>query len=209
MNIDVSFVGSGVFGKIYKVKQGKKTFAFKISSKKEHFLHALIYNTVNCKRFIVKPLRVALSDRKIIHQKAKEKKYGYPIEYLDGRSLIDFVNDSKVPRQDKLVVREQIRKAILCLWSHGFIHGDLHPGNIMVVYKRKKPVAKIIDFGLAYLYEKPKKTQDKSEWFKNKWKEHLKYAKQSVGNPNSLFIDPEIVTNVYISKDFPRKLFRL
>ena len=70
------------------------------------------------------------------------------LEYIDGVTLRDYVNDGGViSRADVEHLVNSICEAVGYLHSHKIIHRDLKPENIMV--ERATHVVKIIDLGCA------------------------------------------------------------
>ena len=190
--MNIKQLSKGVHGTVYKVTNDGRTFAFKVFTheSEEEEMHSLIYKTVNCKRFIVKPLQIDENLKKTILRR-KRKKYGYAMEYVDGIALHEFLKDSEVT--DKIQIREQIQRVFKCMWSHGFIHGDAHTDNIIVQYKNQKPVIKVFDFGYSAIFAKPKKSEDLLSWFLKHWKSVLKQHRVKKSNPNSMYFDPSLV----------------
>ena len=72
----------------------------------------------------------------------------YYMEYVDGRTLHDFIHVEKNPKEDiinKIVL--QLLDALKYMHQKQVFHRDLKPENIMLTYKGNN--VKIIDFGLA------------------------------------------------------------
>jgi Tol biopolymer transport system component len=67
------------------------------------------------------------------------------MEYLDGETLADRLKKGRLPLEQVLQYAIQISDALGAAHSHGVIHRDLKPGNIMLT----KSGAKLLDFGLA------------------------------------------------------------
>jgi eukaryotic-like serine/threonine-protein kinase len=68
------------------------------------------------------------------------------MEYVEGRPLSRLINPDGLPVQDVLRYGRQIASALEHAHSHGVIHRDLKPLNIVVTSQGD---AKILDFGLA------------------------------------------------------------
>jgi serine/threonine protein kinase/tetratricopeptide (TPR) repeat protein len=67
------------------------------------------------------------------------------LEYVEGKPL-----SSPLPEQETVRLAIQIASALEEAHQHGIIHRDLKPSNIMVT---EKGSVKLLDFGLAKLYE--------------------------------------------------------
>lgn len=71
-------------------------------------------------------------------------------EYIDGRSLRQFVTQEPVQFYQVLDWGTQIASALAAAHAAGIIHRDIKPDNIMV---RRDGYVKVLDFGLAKLSE--------------------------------------------------------
>ena len=67
------------------------------------------------------------------------------MEYLEGETLADRLKKGRLPLEQVLQYAIQITDALDAAHSHGVIHRDLKPGNIILT----KSGAKLLDFGLA------------------------------------------------------------
>jgi serine/threonine-protein kinase len=76
------------------------------------------------------------------------------MEYVDGRTLQDLIAGGEVTIPDALNIALQIVQALAAAHSAGIIHRDIKPANIMITRARPgPPQVKVLDFGLAKLYE--------------------------------------------------------
>jgi predicted Ser/Thr protein kinase len=71
------------------------------------------------------------------------------MEYLEGENLAARVARAPLPIDEALRYAIQIADALDQAHRHGVVHRDLKPGNIMLT----KAGAKLLDFGLAKVYE--------------------------------------------------------
>ena len=69
------------------------------------------------------------------------------MEYLDGETLAQRLDQSALPLDQALQIAIQIADALDKAHRQGIVHRDLKPGNIMLT----KAGAKLLDFGLAKL----------------------------------------------------------
>lgn len=72
----------------------------------------------------------------------------YYMEYVDGRTLKDFIADKENIKPQKITpIVMQILEGLQYMHKHQVFHRDLKPENIMITFKGDN--VKIIDFGLA------------------------------------------------------------
>jgi serine/threonine protein kinase/tetratricopeptide (TPR) repeat protein len=77
----------------------------------------------------------------------------YAMELVEGETLEARVRrDGPLDVETALSVTVQVTRALVAAASHGLIHRDIKPGNIMLARPdsgSREPVVKVIDFGLA------------------------------------------------------------
>lgn len=71
---------------------------------------------------------------------------GIVMEYVDGRTLADFLTESTTPAMRRRVF-EQLLQAVAYIHRSGIVHNDIKPENILVT--RADNDVRLIDFGLA------------------------------------------------------------
>lgn len=72
------------------------------------------------------------------------------MEYLDGRTLSDVVEDSALPTKRALRLISQVLAGLDVVHSKGILHRDLKPDNLMIVHNNEgQEVIKILDFGIS------------------------------------------------------------
>ncbi|MDE0960107.1 MAG: serine/threonine-protein kinase [Planctomycetota bacterium] len=84
----------------------------------------------------------------------RERPY-FIMEYIDGLTLVDWIDQYSPSLAVRLDVMQQICAGVQHAHSKGIIHRDLKPGNIIVTEHDGKPRAKVIDFGLAKALSDP------------------------------------------------------
>jgi serine/threonine protein kinase len=73
----------------------------------------------------------------------------FAMEYVPGLPLTDYCDQHRLNLKARLELFLQLCRAIEHAHNKGIIHRDLKPSNIIVETQADRPVAKIIDFGIA------------------------------------------------------------
>jgi serine/threonine protein kinase len=73
----------------------------------------------------------------------------FVMELVQGISLTDYCDQVRCPLRERLTLFRQVCSAVQHAHQEGIIHRDLRPSNILVAEQDGRPVAKVIDFGLA------------------------------------------------------------
>jgi len=84
----------------------------------------------------------------------QERPY-FIMDYIDGLTLVDWIDQQSPTLAVRLDVMQQICSGVQHAHSKGIIHRDLKPGNIIITEHEGKPRAKVIDFGLAKALSDP------------------------------------------------------
>ena len=71
---------------------------------------------------------------------------GIVMEYIDGRTLTDFLAENPTPAMRRRVF-EQLLQAVAYIHRSGIVHNDIKPENILIT--RADNDVRLIDFGLA------------------------------------------------------------
>jgi eukaryotic-like serine/threonine-protein kinase len=77
---------------------------------------------------------------------------GFPyfvMERVQGRPLVDYCDEQRLPIRDRIKLLLQICKGVQHAHQKGIIHRDLKPSNVLVAEAEGRPLPKIIDFGIA------------------------------------------------------------
>jgi eukaryotic-like serine/threonine-protein kinase len=71
-------------------------------------------------------------------------------EYVEGKSLRQWLTEGRLPLTRVLDIAAQVATALSAAHTAGIVHRDIKPENIMI---RPDHIAKVLDFGLAKLAE--------------------------------------------------------
>ncbi len=80
------------------------------------------------------------------------------MEYLDGRTIADIINDGVMPIEDVIGLGAQIAAALAALHEARIVHCDVKPENLLVLTARAwgtLPQVKVIDFGVSRPLDEP------------------------------------------------------
>ncbi|HUP48192.1 MAG TPA: protein kinase, partial [Thermoanaerobaculia bacterium] len=152
----VSQLGAGGMGEVYKAHDPalSRSVALKVLPA------ALVASADRLRRFEQEARAASgLSHPHIvaIHEIGVSRDAGAPdihyiaMELVEGRTLREAIQ-SGLPLRDALEVLSQVADALAKAHSAGIVHRDLKPENIMLT---AEGYAKVLDFGLAKLLEKP------------------------------------------------------
>src|SRR5512138_1800139 len=73
----------------------------------------------------------------------------FVMELVNGIAITSYCDDKALSTTERLQIFMQVCHAVQHAHQKGIIHRDLKPNNILVTLYDGKPVAKIIDFGVA------------------------------------------------------------
>lgn len=73
----------------------------------------------------------------------------YVMELVTGLPITDFCDDRRLTTRDRLELFGMVCRAVQHAHQKAIIHRDLKPSNVLVTMQDDKPVAKVIDFGIA------------------------------------------------------------
>jgi serine/threonine protein kinase len=79
----------------------------------------------------------------------------FVMELVKGRSITQYCQDQQLPIRDKLELLMTVCHAVQHAHQKGILHRDLKPSNVLVTEYDGRPVAKVIDFGVAKAIESP------------------------------------------------------
>lgn len=142
-------IGEGGSGIVYLAKKLNSTerYAIKtLSTEEENAIKLLERETQTLKRLnhqnIVRFIEEGYEERhKLVY---------LVLEYLDGLNIKDYF-DNGIDLKTQLDIFLQIIDGISHAHSKNIIHRDIKPDNIKIVDTGEKPVAKVLDFGIAII----------------------------------------------------------
>ncbi len=143
-------IGEGGMGSVFMAEQMrpvKRMVAFKV-------IKAGMDSKQVLARFESERQALALMDHpniaKVLDAGTTER--GYPffvMELVKGVPLTQFCDERHLSVGDRLIIFQQICRAVQHAHQKGIIHRDLKPSNILVESHDGRAVSKVIDFGLA------------------------------------------------------------
>lgn len=79
----------------------------------------------------------------------------FVMELVHGVPITKYCDDNKLTPRERLELFIPVCRAVQHAHQKGIIHRDLKPSNVLVCLYDGKPVAKVIDFGVAKAMEQP------------------------------------------------------
>ena len=119
-----------------------------------HALKLLSVNDQETKRRLIDEGRsmARLSHPNIVSVSDALLHEGHPclvIEYVDGPSLYDFLEDYKPTLEEALELFRGILRGVDAAHRHGLVHRDLKPENVLLATSSHGVLPKVADFGLV------------------------------------------------------------
>jgi len=145
-------IGQGGIAEIYRARQASlnRDVAIKILFSKLSSDPELV------RRFQRESMVIArLNHPNIVHVIDKGKagnRYYFVMEYVDGTSLREVIESTRIPLKTKLEMVAQVCKALDYAHKNGVIHRDIKPANILIDRQGNPRVA---DFGIAQIVGTP------------------------------------------------------
>ncbi|MFN8550902.1 MAG: serine/threonine-protein kinase [Candidatus Obscuribacterales bacterium] len=147
------FIGKGSVGRVYKAHRvadnsfvAVKVLRENLSNDKEAL--ARFKREAQMLSIIEHPNIVELYD---FGQTAGGEPF-FAAEYLDGKTLATIIAERRcLTVSEAHPIFSQVFSALAEAHSHGFIHRDIKPTNIILVENQDQPLVKILDFSLAKL----------------------------------------------------------
>ncbi|MBO1320900.1 serine/threonine-protein kinase [Acanthopleuribacter pedis] len=158
----LALIGSGGMGTVYLARQSQpeRDVALKV-------LNMQLPGQREKERFIAEANILAKLNHpniSTIHQVALDAQ-GHPflvMEHVQGKRLTDYCNAKKLDIRTRIELFLEVCDALILAHQRGVIHRDLKPDHVLV-HEGKKPVVKIIDFGIAQAEEVKLQTVDNGD----------------------------------------------
>ncbi|MFT5522213.1 MAG: serine/threonine protein kinase [Pirellulaceae bacterium] len=143
-------IGEGGMGVVYAAEQ-KTPIRRKVALK---IIKAGMDTGQVIARFEAERQTLAMMDHpniaKVIDAGATETGRPYFVmELIVGLSITDYCDQARMTTRQRLELFVEVCRAVQHAHQKGIIHRDLKPSNVMITEIDAKPVAKVIDFGLA------------------------------------------------------------
>jgi len=77
---------------------------------------------------------------------------GWPyfvMEYIDGQGLLEYCDENRLALRQRLRLLIDVAMGVQHAHQRGIMHRDLKPSNVLVSEHDGRPIAKVIDFGIA------------------------------------------------------------
>ena len=149
-------IGEGGMGVVYMAEQEqpvRRRVALKVIKPGMDSAHVI-------NRFRAEQQALALMDHQNIAKvydagtTANGRPY-FVMELVHGVPITKYCDDAKLTPRERLELFVPVCRAVQHAHQKGIIHRDLKPSNVLVCLYDGKPVAKVIDFGVAKAMEQP------------------------------------------------------
>jgi tRNA A-37 threonylcarbamoyl transferase component Bud32 len=153
----LSPLGEGGMGRVFLARRADAAFDKLVAVK---FVHAELLSPWLLERFAAERQALAALEHPGIARllDGGESAGGEPylvLEYVDGRTLLDFATAERLGRRARIELFLQILAAVAHAHRHLVVHRDLKPSNILVTAAGE---AKLLDFGVAKVLAPPSGT---------------------------------------------------
>ena len=150
-------IGSGSFGKVYKVEHLKFTervFAMKMIKKRSSDDVSLIEQEINSLKRLDHP-----NIMKVLEFYQDAQNYYLILEYCEGQELFDYlINKGTFNEKNACFIMKQLLSSVSHAHKHNIVHRDLKPENIMI--QGSDLNIKIIDWGFATIFNSQETLKD-------------------------------------------------
>ncbi len=149
-------IGEGGMGVVFMAEQEqpvRRRVALKIIKPGMDSVHVIA-------RFKAEQQALALMDHQNIAKVfdagvTDERRPYFVMELVHGVPITKYCDDNKLTPKERLELFVPVCRAVQHAHQKGIIHRDLKPSNVLVCLYDGKPVAKVIDFGVAKAMEQP------------------------------------------------------
>lgn len=146
-------LGSGGMGQVYVAEQHqpRRTVALKLIrrgvDRREHFY-----------RFMAELQALAMMNHPNIAQvyqsgMTRNNIPYFTMEYVEGHPITNFCDREKLTIEQRLQLFVRVCRAIFHAHQKGVVHRDIKPSNILVKHHMGQALPKVIDFGIAKVFE--------------------------------------------------------
>ena len=143
-------LGTGGMGQVWLAEQTepvRRRVALKL-------IRAGMYDATTAQRFQAERQSLAIMEHpaiaKVFDAGTTPQSQPYLVmEYVDGPPITEYCDQKRLPIRERLKLFLQVCEGVQHAHQKAIVHRDLKPSNILVVEVNRKPMARIIDFGLA------------------------------------------------------------
>ncbi len=86
------------------------------------------------------------------------------MELVTGSNIIDWCKKNRLSMRERLLLFKDVCAGVRHAHEKGVLHCDIKPSNVLVTRINDKPIAKVIDFGISQMLEKPEKQRFNSQY---------------------------------------------
>lgn len=178
-------LGQGTFSTVYKAEVNGKLLAVKVlrgEYMRDYSVATSFYEEADIIRELAHGSFACVYERATFNGR-----YYLALEYVEAVSLTQLIDSGKLAPREVLGIAAKLASGVEYLHSHGVVHRDIKPQNILVIGREKD--VKIIDFGVA------------------RWTDTLTSTAFGVGTP--IYAPPEIFDRAFRGVSFPADIYSL
>jgi hypothetical protein len=140
----ITELGSGYYGKVYKVEINDKIYALKETELVNNHYISTYLNEIN-KLKIINKIKPKIAPK--YYKSWINNNKGYILlEYINCGTLYEYIKKNELSVKDY----NELKRLINILHKYNLFHRDLHGGNILIECKNKKKIRFYLnDFGLS------------------------------------------------------------
>ena len=143
-------IGKGAFGKVFKAREistGRLVAVKQIKINQSRNNYENIIKEINLLKKIDHPNIV-----KYYNYFEEENKIYIIMEYLEGGTLKEFINNNKNKMNEdnaRIIIKQLLNALSYLHYSCDICHRDIKPGNLIFKYKENINSLQLVDFGLS------------------------------------------------------------